>query len=456
MYAEAEALRSRWEDSEIDDSRLPGAPPPDADSLRIGLDIRVADPVEPGQQRYLWRLGRWLGLAGHEVHYLTVKRQRPEREAPAGTTLHNLAPLSRRALRRYVAGLRLDALLLNPERSARYRGIRTNILRSAYGTEQYRQKLRSFTNPVEQSLRRLARRSPWVTERASWERAFYEAVDPPPRVLAQSTAMRREILSSYDVPEENVHVVYNPVDASEFSTTSRQTLRDEARARWSIPRDAVCLLFLGHNFRLKGLWQLLRVTGRPDLARSNLRLLVAGKGTGRAQRRKAKRLIGRHGLRARVTLTGPVRPPLPAFAAADALVHLSWHDSFGFAPLEAMACGLPVVTTCYAGVSELIRHGHSGLIVDPSRDDDIAGAIHALLDPEVRERLGHGGGVTAAAHDEPANFARVLDVIREAVAAHGRPIGGPADATAVASRRSSSRRSSRRRSPARRHPAEGR
>jgi len=423
----AEALRSRSEDSEIDHSRLrPGSPPDpsaDIDRLRIGLDVRVADPGEPGQQRYLWRLGGWLARTGHEVHYLTVKRQHPGREVPAGTTLHELSPLSHRELRRYVAELRLDALLLNPERSVRYRGIRANVLRSAYGTEQYRQKLRSFTHPVERSLQRLARRAPWVTVRASWERAFYEAVDPPPLVLAQSMSMRSEVLASYDVPEESVHVVYNPVDTSEFSTGARQALRARARARWSIPADALCLLFLGHNFRLKGLWQLLRVAGRSDLARSDLHLLVAGKGTGGGQWRKAKRLIGRHGLAGRVTLAGPVRPPLHALAAADALVHLSWHDSFGFAPLEAMACGLPVVTTPYTGVSELVRQGRSGLIVDPARDDEIAAALHDLLDPNVRRRLGEEAASVASAHDEPANFARVLDVIRRAVSAHPHPIG---------------------------------
>lgn len=389
------------------------------DAIRIGIDVRVADPKEPGQQRYLWRLGRWLAGIGHETHYLTVKKQ-PERvTAPAGTVLHRFDRLSRRGLRRAVADLRLDALLINPERSRRYRGVRANVLRSAYGTEHYRQKLRSFRHPVERALRGVWRKAPWVWAESRWERAFYEETDPPPHVIAQSHYMRRQILESYRIPEGHVHVVHNAVDTSEFSPEARERLRAEMRRGWSIPDDAFCLLFLGHNFRLKGLWQLLRVLGGVEGAERAIHLLVAGKGTGGGQRRKARRRIRRHGLEGRVTLAGPVRPSLHALAAADALIHLSWHDSFGFAPLEGMACGLPVITTEYAGASELIGDGVSGMLVDPAADEDVARAIRALQDDDLRARMGRAAAAAGAEHDEPSNFLRVLGVIEQAARDHG-------------------------------------
>jgi UDP-glucose:(heptosyl)LPS alpha-1,3-glucosyltransferase len=383
--------------------------------VRIGIDVRVADPAEPGQQRYLWRLGGWLGAGSHDVHYLTVRAQPADVETPPSTRLHRLDGVSRGRLRAAVADLELDALLLNPERSRRYRGIQANVLRAAYGTEQYRQKLRSFRSPLERSLRAAWRGAPWTRAELSWERALYEGRTPPPDVIAQSRYMRGQILDSYRIPPDHVHIVHNAVDTDEYAPAARLALRAEMRRRWGVPEDALCLLFLGHNFRLKGLWQMLDVLPSVgDLGRP-VHLLVAGRGTGSGQRRKAERLVRAARLEGRVTFAGGVRPALHALAAADALLHLSWHDSFGFVTLEAMASGLPVVTTRWVGAAELIDDGVSGLLVDPAENGQVVEAIRALADEKRREALGARAAEVGARHDEPDNFRQVLDVLRTAV-----------------------------------------
>ncbi len=386
--------------------------------------MRVLDPPGPGQQRYLWRLGSWLAARGHAVEFLTVLRQRAPVQAPPGTSVHQLAGLGAGPLRRAVERMELDALLLNPERSRSYRGIAANVLRSAYGTEQYLQKLRSFRNPVELAARRALRATPWTLAERYWERQFYERGDPPPEVLAQSGYMREQILASYRIPAEQVHVVHNSVDVEEFTPTQRVALRDEMRQRWGVPPDALCLLFLGHNFRLKGLWQLLRVLPRVGRMARPVHLLVAGKGTNDGQRRKAQQLVRSLGLDGQVSFAGDVRPSLHALAAADALMHLSWHDSFGFVSLEAMATGLPVVTTRYVGAAELIVPGESGLVVDPARDDAVVDAIRQLGDDAWRARVGAAAAIEGARHSEPRNFEAVHAVIRRAAERRARPVGG--------------------------------
>ncbi len=386
--------------------------------------MRVVPPQGPGQQRYLWRLGSWLGTQGHDVHFVTVLRQREEAAAPTGTQYHDWHGRSAAAVRAAVEDLALDALLLNPERSRPFRGLRANVLRSAYGTEQYLQKLRSFRNPLEYAARTALRALPWTLADMHWEREFYEAHRPYPDVIAQSGYMRDQILGSYRIPPEHVHVVHNAVDVEEYTPARRLELREEMRARWSIPAEALCLLFIGHNFRLKGLWQMLEVLPRLGKLDRPVHLLVAGKGTGDPQRRKARRLVRALGLERQVTFAGDVRPSLHAHAAADALLHLSWHDSFGFVSLEAMASGLPVVTTRYVGAAELIVDGESGLLVDPAKDEEIIAAIRRLADDGARARMGAAAAVEGARHDEPRNFAQVHDVIRTAVGRGAGPVRG--------------------------------
>ncbi len=414
------------------------APAPAGDAakrpIRIGIEIRKPDPIESGQQRYLWRLAGWLARSGDEVHLICLRSVREGVTAPDGATLHRLHGMPRSRQMEVVAGLEWDALLLNPERSRRFRGVRANALRPAYGTEHFSQKLRSFRTPWELWPRRLLRVTPWALLERRWERAFYEAPEPPPEIVAVSRYIRGEILRSYRVPPEHVHVVPNGVDPAEFSPGERRARRAEARAEFQIPDDAFCLLFMGHNFRLKGLWELLEALGRVDSLRGGgaggrgdpradpIHLLVAGKGRGRAQWRKARRLIRRHGLEGRVHLAGPIRPAIRAFAAADAFIHLTWHDSFGFVTLEAMASGLPVITTPHAGGSELVEDGEAGLIVDPGRTEAVAEGILRLIDPEERARMGRVAADIGAEYPETRAFARVREILHLAAKRRARQL----------------------------------
>jgi len=393
-----------------------------ADRMRIGIDIRVADPPEAGQQRMLWRLGSWLGSEGHDVEFLTVRAQRDGLAPPVGTRLHTLHDVSGEGLRNAVSELALDAFLINPERSRRYRAVPANVLRAAYGTEHYRQNLRSVRNPAERVLRQVARLAPWTLADLRWERAFYEAPRPQPDVVCQSEYMKGLILGSYRIPEDHIHIVPNAIDTDEYNPDRRAEVRDEMRARWSIPDDAVCLLFLGHNFRRKGLWQLLETVARVGSTDPPVHLLVAGRGTGDRQRRRAASLIRQHGLEGRVHLAGPVRPAVHALAAADVLAFLSWHDAFGWVALEAMGCGIPVIGTPYAGSSELIEHGETGLIVDPAQPDEVTRAVHSLLDEGARIRMGRAAAEVAVRYDEVDYFQSVQDIMRIAADRNAGPI----------------------------------
>ncbi|MBW3577546.1 MAG: glycosyltransferase [Actinobacteria bacterium] len=89
----------------------------------------------------------------------------------------------------------------------------------------------------------------------------------------------------------------------------------------------------------------------------------------------------------------------PLMRSADAVVSTPWYEPFGIVPVEAMACGVPVVATAVGGMIDTIRDGVTGLHVPPKDPDAIADAVRALLDdPGRRHTMGQAGVVRARVH----------------------------------------------------------
>lgn len=86
--------------------------------------------------------------------------------------------------------------------------------------------------------------------------------------------------------------------------------------------------------------------------------------------------------------------------AADLYVHAAFEEPFGGAVAEALASGLPVVTASSSGVTEVVRHGETGLVVEPANPRALAEAINSLLEkPDRRERLGQAAAADAKRFD---------------------------------------------------------
>ena len=88
----------------------------------------------------------------------------------------------------------------------------------------------------------------------------------------------------------------------------------------------------------------------------------------------------------------------PLYRSADAVVCVPWYEPFGIVPLEAMACGVPVVAAAVGGLTDTVVDGVTGVLVPPRRPDALAGALTALLaDPPGRVEMGIAGAARARA-----------------------------------------------------------
>ncbi len=113
---------------------------------------------------------------------------------------------------------------------------------------------------------------------------------------------------------------------------------------------------------------------------------------------------------------GSVDDIRPMYAASDVYVHPTWYDPCSLVVLEALACGLPVITTRFNGVSELITDTLDGFVIDTPRDvSALAERMMQLFDAELRRRMGAEARRLADQHTLERNFTEMMFVFEKAV-----------------------------------------
>ena len=209
---------------------------------------------------------------------------------------------------------------------------------------------------------------------------------------------------------EDVRVIPNGVDVREFCVARRLQRREEARARREFGANELVLLLIGNDWRVKGLATILAAMAAiPEVP---LRLLVAGNDAPPAFHAIANRL----GVLDRCRLEAPRDDVIDFYAAADVYVSPSREDSFGLPVAEAMACGLAVISSSFAGVSELIHNGVDGFVL---RNPEDASALATLLerlhrDADLRQLIGEAAARTAQEWTWDRHAVAVWEVLKEA------------------------------------------
>ncbi len=232
------------------------------------------------------------------------------------------------------------------------------------------------------------------------------------RVLANSRMVQRDIARRYDVPLEAFDVIYNGVDLERFHPRERAR-GDEMRRALGIAPDETVFLFIGKGFARKGLDRALEALARVAARAPRARLLVAGRDSSQPT---YERLAQRLRVQDRVRFLGERRDPEVCFAASDVHVLPTHYDSFAFTVLEAMASGVPVITTDGAGAAELVDDGvHGAVVSSDCTADELSAAMLAWNDRDKARDAGVLARRRAEAHSFDAMLERTSSAIFAAV-----------------------------------------
>jgi glycosyltransferase involved in cell wall biosynthesis len=214
----------------------------------------------------------------------------------------------------------------------------------------------------------------------SLERRIYK--NPQVRLIAVSALVGKQLLAHFG--RADTTVIPNSVATDRFNATACKAGRKDSRLQFGFQDSDFVLLFIGNDWKKKGLDALLKaLAGLRDL---RVRLLVVGTG----DRYLFRSLIDQLGSDDMVQFHKPSAEVLSFYASADAYISSALEDAFGLPILEAMACGLPVIASIRAGASDNIKDGETGLLLqDPTDPSAIAESVRLLYkDTAIRERIG--------------------------------------------------------------------
>jgi len=227
-------------------------------------------------------------------------------------------------------------------------------------------------------------------------------------IITNSQLSKDLIREYYTVPAERIQVIYNGVDLTQFQPASARPKSDEA----------VRLLFVGQDFKRKGLAAVIDALAGVRSAGFTCQLRVIGRDNPAPYRKQAARL----GIAEQVTFEGASQKIQTAYQAADLFVFPTLYDPFANVCLEALACGLPVLTTTTNGASEIITEGEDGYVIDPSaalaqRITETIVKFHQLP-PDQRDAMRENARSKATRFTTNANAAAVADLLAQ----KGRPL----------------------------------
>ncbi|MBM4348316.1 MAG: glycosyltransferase family 4 protein [Deltaproteobacteria bacterium] len=378
--------------------------------IRFATAIHDFSRRKGGAERYVVDLCTRMAKEGHEVH---VYAEHWEEEVQ-GVHLHRVKTI------RFPKSLRLLSFAIRATQEIEKGNyhvtlgvgntLKADVLQPHGGVHWawFWRSLKGYDNPIFWTIKLLGRVlspkqwvSGWIENRPYKKKRFH-------KIIAISDMVKQDIIRWYGISNDQIEVIYNGVDIERFHPRNHQ-YREEIRRRHGISNEFV-ILFVSNNFWMKGLGFLIKVLARiKGEGHARFKLLILG----RDRKEPYLRLAKQFDLSEEVIFAGSTHEPEKYYGASDLLVHPTFYDACSLTVLEALASGLPVITTSSNGASGRIRPGEGRVIRDPKNLEELVEAVQYFLKGEVERpsliqeehRMEH--------YSDRINFIQMMEVFRE-------------------------------------------
>lgn len=366
--------------------------------MKVALVIYTYSEQRGGAERACTYLAHGLLARGHEVHIFAHRFQRGI--APPQAVKHEVPTNETFSSWKHSTFAENSKRLLEQDRfdiiHSFTRTYHQDILRLGGGTHrEYLNQMRTERgwlgrwwtriNPKERAQLRL--------ERLGFQPGAYR------RIVAVSRRVKDEVIHHYRVPADDIVVIHNGVDTDRFHPGLKAG-RPRTRQAFGLAESDLLFLFCGTGGKRKGLSYAIEAIAKLP-SEPKPRLLVVGE-SGASYHALARKLK----VSDRIFLLGPRDDVEDFYGAADALVLPTLYDPFPNVCLEALATGIPTITTRVTGVAEIVTEGQDAFVVEDGRDvDALADRMRRLSDPAVRTAMSGAARQTAERH----TIARTVD-----------------------------------------------
>jgi len=356
-----------------------------------------------GMQRDFLRIASECARRGHEIHVYTMHW---DGEKDPSLHIHQLKVKGRTNHARAKAFSRMvGELIAGPDRP-----LVVGFNKMAHLDIYYAADV-CYQSRVKVSRGFFYRLMPRYRTYLALEKAVF--ADEPTEILLLSAAQQAEYAACYGTDTKRFHLLPPGITRDRLAPPDAALQRAAKRKKLRLADDQLMLLMVGSGYRTKGLDRaILSLAALPEPLRSRCHLYVVGKGDAAPYRRQAKELMLDHQLH----MMGPRQDVLPYLLAADLLLHPSYHENTGTVLLEAMAAGLPVLTTAVCGYAHFVTEAGAGEVLPASfSQPDWNAALEKMLISPGLSNLGARGAQFAATADIYSLPERAADFIEQQV-----------------------------------------